>query len=79
MSPKEKVHFIRSTDFEAVDEELSEAMSGLDEANSRILELLNSETAPESGEEAAPDEPAAEAPPSGAPQAATGQDAGTEA
>lgn len=41
---KEKVEFVRPEAFEAVDEELSSAMSLLDETNTRIAELLNSET-----------------------------------
>lgn len=41
---KEKVEFVRPEAFEAVDEELSNAMNLLDERNIRIAELLNSET-----------------------------------
>jgi len=40
---KEKVEFIRTEQFEAVDDELGNAMSALDEANTRILDLLATE------------------------------------
>lgn len=40
---KEKVEFVRSQQFEAVDDELSQAMSLLEEKNARIAELLSSE------------------------------------
>ena len=41
---KEKVEFVRGEAFDAVDEELSSAMSLLDETNTRIAELLNTES-----------------------------------
>ena len=41
---KEKVEFVRTEQFEAVEDELSQAMGLLDETNARIIELLNSET-----------------------------------
>jgi hypothetical protein len=43
MSRKEKVSFVRTIDFESLDEELSQAMEALDDTNSRITELLETE------------------------------------
>jgi len=56
MTKKGKVPFVRSQDFESVDEALTAAIADLDEANLRIQELLESQsgaTAPENGEEPA--------------------------
>lgn len=58
---KEKVEFIRTEQFEAVDDELGNAMSALDEANTRILDLL--------GTEARGDLPGLDSPPIDAPGA----------
>jgi len=44
MSKKEKVNLHRGEAFDSTDEALSQAMSELDAANARILELLESET-----------------------------------
>lgn len=46
MSRKEKVTLVRSEDFEAVDQELAEAMTLLDSVNERVSSLL--QAAPES-------------------------------
>jgi len=43
---REKITFIHSDDFESVDEELTEAMGELDQANDRVLELLRSTPPP---------------------------------
>ena len=40
----QKVELVRTTDFEAIDSELTEAMDRLDSTNERIAELLASET-----------------------------------
>ena len=53
MVKKRDVAFVRSDDFETIDEELTAAMSGLDAANDRVLTLLD-------GERAAAEEDAAE-------------------
>lgn len=44
MANKEKVNFIRSNDFESVDEELTAALNQLENANERIVQLLESQT-----------------------------------
>jgi len=44
MSRKENVKIVRPDDFESIDEELAQAMVLLDETNSRVLDLLTSET-----------------------------------
>ncbi len=44
MPGKGKVHFVRAEDFESIEEELSVALDRLDEANSRIVSLLDTET-----------------------------------
>lgn len=54
MAKKEKVPLIRSDDFEAVDQELADALASLDEVNARVCELLNSER-PAPAEGAAPE------------------------
>lgn len=41
---KEKVEFVRSNEFEAVEDELGSALELLEQANARISELLNSES-----------------------------------
>ena len=74
MSSKETVSFKRSEDFESIDDELAVALSVLDEANSRVLGLLETESRPViTAEEAETSEesnrPPAEA---GAPQSAEG-------
>jgi hypothetical protein len=45
MSRKEKVSIIRSEEFASVEEELTTALSGLEDANARIQALLASEAA----------------------------------
>ena len=44
MANKGKVAFIRTTDFESVDEELTAALNRLEDANERIVQLLESQT-----------------------------------
>ncbi|HPO15493.1 MAG TPA: hypothetical protein PLI09_18770 [Candidatus Hydrogenedentes bacterium] len=72
MSGKEKVSFVRSKDFESIDDELTEALNGLDEANDRILKLLETEPPPitgEAGAQPAPEEESPEKPlPTSGPQ-----------
>lgn len=43
MSKKDKVSFVRTNDFEAVEEELNSALTLLDETNERVGELLSRE------------------------------------
>lgn len=42
MSPREKINFVRTSDFETVEDELMAAMASLDDTNSRIDSLLSS-------------------------------------
>ena len=66
MAKKERINVQRSDDFRVVDEDLSSAMSALDETNTRIAELLEEYRPSEDpGAEAAPEE--AGAPPEGTP------------
>lgn len=44
--PREKITFIHTDDFESVDEELTQAMGELDQANDRVLDLLRSTPPP---------------------------------
>lgn len=46
MASKEKVSFVRSKEFESIDDELSEALNQLDASNERIVKLLESEPTP---------------------------------
>lgn len=65
MSGKEKVSFVRSKDFESIDDELTEALNGLDEANDRILKILESEPpsiTADAGAQPAPEEESPEKP-----------------
>lgn len=43
MPGKEKVAFVRSKDFESIDEELGNALNLLEEANDRVSHLLETE------------------------------------
>jgi len=45
MSKKEHVSIVRTDDFEAIDEELSRAMSLVEESNARVLGVLTAEDA----------------------------------
>lgn len=65
MSAKEKISFVRSKEFETIDEELNSALDQLDQVNQRIVDLLSTEPAPVPG--AMPEEEPAE---EGAPDAA---------
>lgn len=70
MARKEKVTIIRSEDFASVEDELSAALEQLENANTRVLDLLASETAPV-GEERLVETPTmADAPPGGDADAA---------
>ena len=63
MAAKESVNFKRSEDFESIDDELTEALSALDEANVRVLDLLETEShTPISAEENAPSQEDGEPP-----------------
>ncbi len=42
MAQKEKINFVRTSDFENVEDELLAAMESLDDTNARIDSLLNS-------------------------------------
>lgn len=42
MSQKDKIHFVRTSDFETVEDELMAAMECLDDTNARIDSLLSS-------------------------------------
>jgi hypothetical protein len=58
MTDKEKITIVRSDDFTSVDEELSDAISQLDESNARIIDLLendSTEVSVEVGEESSGD------------------------
>lgn len=44
MSKKEKIQFSHGEDFESVEDLLTEALENLDQANERILRLLDSES-----------------------------------
>ncbi|MBI3119432.1 MAG: hypothetical protein HYZ00_12130 [Candidatus Hydrogenedentes bacterium] len=71
---KEKVHFTHGENFESVEELLSEAMERLDEANDRILQLLQSESrdvSPAVAESPADEFTAAPAPGNDGPTAST--------
>ncbi len=46
MAGKEKIAFVRSKDFESIEDDLTEALNGLEEANDRILKLLETEKPP---------------------------------
>ena len=46
MASKDKVAFVRTKEFESIDEELSAALSQLDESNQRIATLLETEPKP---------------------------------
>ncbi len=46
MASKEKVTFVRSKEFESIDDELSAALNQLEESNERIVRLLESEPKP---------------------------------
>lgn len=71
MAGKEKISFVRSKDFETIDDDLTEALNGLEEANDRILKLLETEKPPvlidSSSEEAADSSAQEAAPAAGAP------------
>lgn len=61
MSKKENVSIIRNDDFESIEEELAQAMSLLEESNTRVLDVLTSETSDtESGEDTPEDPPASD-------------------
>lgn len=47
MSKKDKVSLVRSEDFEAVDQELAEAMALLDSVNDRVNSLLQAVPEPD--------------------------------
>lgn len=55
MSKKDKIIISRSDDFAEVDEELSAAIEGLDDANARVEDLLREQTAALQGAPAEPD------------------------
>ncbi len=44
MPKKDKISFLHSDDFESIDDELTAAMSRLEETNERIVSLLESDT-----------------------------------
>jgi hypothetical protein len=44
--PREKVTFVRSREFETVDDELTAALDQLDQVNQRIVDLLSTEAPP---------------------------------
>jgi hypothetical protein len=44
MAGKDKVSFVRSKDFESIDDELNAAMDQLEDTNERIAKLLETET-----------------------------------
>lgn len=76
MSKKEKISFLNSNEFESIEDELTAALSRLEEANERISGLLHGETAdPDAGEAAdAPEEPADTEAPESAPASAQPRD-----
>lgn len=51
MSKKERVKLLRGDDFDAVDEELNQAMALVDAMNDRVGALLSSEPLPEASPE----------------------------
>ncbi len=70
MARKEKVTLIRSEDFASVEDELSAALEQLENANTRVLDLLATETAPVEEERAEETPTMASAPPGGDAEAA---------
>lgn len=46
MAAKEKVTFVRSKEFESIDDELSAALDQLEDVNQRIVDLLSTESTP---------------------------------
>lgn len=65
MARKEKVSILRSEDFASVEDELSAALELLENANSRVLDLLAAETAPSAEDQTTPDTGAAAGAPPG--------------
>ena len=67
MAKKDPVPFVRARDFETIDDELTDAMLHLDEANCRVLEFLAVEGHDADADKGLPPLGLAEAP--GAPEA----------
>jgi hypothetical protein len=78
MSSKETVSFKRSEDFESIDDELAVALSVLDEANSRVLGLLETESRPVITAEEAETSEESNRPLAEAPQSAEGDEQAEE-
>ena len=49
MTKKDKVEFVRTEEFDTVDQALAEAMALLDQVNTRVIDLLQGERPPAPG------------------------------